>query len=47
MEPGLGIRGRFARFKGDISTAGSYRQSPFPYAMVYSAKWLPGQKGPA
>ena len=47
MKPGMGINERFARFKADISTAGSYRQATFPCAMVYSAKRLPGQEGPA
>lgn len=42
--PGMGIRERFARFKPDGSTAGSYRQVLFPYAMVYSAKRLPGHR---
>ncbi|RAO51192.1 CDP-diacylglycerol--serine O-phosphatidyltransfe rase [Micromonospora saelicesensis] len=42
MKPGMGTSERFERFKPDISTAGSYRQAMFPYAMVYSAKRLPG-----
>ncbi|NYH43364.1 hypothetical protein HNR22_003091 [Micromonospora jinlongensis] len=42
MKPGMGTSERFERFKPDTSTAGSYRQAMFPYAMVYSAKRLPG-----
>lgn len=45
MRPGMGISERFERFKPVTSTAGSYRQATFPYAMVYSAKRLPGHAG--
>lgn len=47
MRPGMGTSERFARFEPVISTAGSYRQAMFPYAMVYSAKRLPAIQGPA
>ncbi|NJC16289.1 hypothetical protein F4558_006115 [Micromonospora profundi] len=43
MRPRMGIRQRFVRFK-PTSTAGSYRQATFPYAMVYSAERLPGPR---
>ncbi|MBM7490827.1 hypothetical protein JOD64_002049 [Micromonospora luteifusca] len=45
MKPGMGISERFERFQPVGSTAGSYRQATFPYAMVYSAKRLPGHAG--
>ena len=47
MKPEMGTSERFARFNGDISTAGSYRQAPFPVQWCTPQNGLPGQQGPA